>query len=273
MKAAISNIALSAFDHKDELHALADLGYAGIEVAPSRVWPDTWHGLSARDVDAYRRTVEAAGLKVVGLHSLFFDQPHLGMFKGPELESETLDFLAHLSEVCRDLGGRSLIYGSRTARTKGPRSNAEAIAEAADFMDRLCGRIADHGTCYCFEPLETAVADFINSALDSLAVVTAVDHPALRVQLDAKALVANDEDRQAIFEQVAPYLAHFHANEPDLGELGHSGAVDHAKLGGFLRAVGYDGYVSAEQRMVDEADPVGAAARSLAVLKDGYGTV
>ena len=118
---AISNIALPAYDHAAELGRLRDLGMEGLEVAPSRVWRDTWHGLTAADVSAYRHAVETAGLRVVGLHSLFFDQPDLGLFKAPEIRRQSLDFLEHLSAVCRDLGGRTLIYRGRCSKMQSPR--------------------------------------------------------------------------------------------------------------------------------------------------------
>ena len=71
MKFSISNIALPEYQHFSELMSLRELGFEGLEVAPSRVWRDTLNDASNRSVDQYRREVEAAGLKVVGLHSLF----------------------------------------------------------------------------------------------------------------------------------------------------------------------------------------------------------
>ena len=59
-KLAVSNIALSAYGHAAELGRLTELGLAGVEVAPSRVWRDTWRGLTPEKVRAYRRDVEAA---------------------------------------------------------------------------------------------------------------------------------------------------------------------------------------------------------------------
>ncbi|MDA1091571.1 MAG: hypothetical protein O3A85_14840, partial [Proteobacteria bacterium] len=106
MKFAISNIALPAFNHGGELGRLAEMGLDGIEIAPSRIWRDTWKGLKPGEVSDYRRLIEEAGLCVVGLHSLFFDQPELGLFKEPQKRADSLDFLEHLSGVCRDLGGR-----------------------------------------------------------------------------------------------------------------------------------------------------------------------
>ncbi len=261
---------MPAFEHADEMRRLPEMGFDGIEVAPSRVWKDTWHGLGPTDVEAYRKTVEDAGLSVIGLHSLFFDHPELGMFRGIDVRERTLDFLVHLSGLCRDLGGRTLIYGSKTARPRGALSLDQAHEEAVDFMGELCLRIKGHGTCFCFEPLETDVADFINSGLESLAVVKDVNDPGIGVQLDAKALVANDEASPDIFAATRDYLVHFHANEPGLGVLGASGDVDHAALGRYLRDVGYDGYVSNEQIMVGD-DALAGLARSAEVLRTCYG--
>ena len=268
---AISNIALPAYDHAAELGRLRDLGMEGLEVAPSRVWRDTWHGLTAADVSAYRHAVETAGLKVVGLHSLFFDQPGLGLFKAPEIRRQSLDFLEHLSAVCRDLGGRTLIYGSAPARRRGDLPLEDAYAEAIGFFGDLTRRIDGHGTCFCFEPLGPDEADFINSALDALMVVEAVDNPALRIQLDAKALVANGEAEAATFRAVAPLLVHFHANDPGLAVLGSTGEVDHGAMGRMLGEIGYDGAVSIEQRMVNGDDPLADVARSAHVLRTCYG--
>ncbi len=237
-------------------------------MAPSRAWRHTWHGLGATDVTAYRKAVEAAGLRVVGLHSLLYDQPGLGLFGAEDQRRQTMDFMEHLSRVCRDLGGRTLIWGS--GRRRGDMPPDDATRAAIAFFRELCPKIADHGTCFCFEPLGPDDADFINSALDALQIVLAVDHPALKVQLDAKALVANGEAELATFQAVAPHLVHFHANEPDLGVLGTSGAVDHGLLGGFLSDIGYSGCVSIEQRMGNGADPIADVASSAAVLGEHY---
>ncbi len=265
---AVSNIALTAFDHAAEIDRLGEFGLSGLEVAPSRVWHDTWHGLAAADVDNYRRRIEGAGLRVVGLHSLFFDHPELGLFKEAEIRAQTLDFLVHLSALCRDLGGRTLIYGG--GRRRGDVSPEAAFAETVGFFGELCRRIEDHGTCFCLEPLGPQETDFIHSAFDALSAVEAVNHAALRMQLDAKALVANDEATAAPFRAAAPYLVHFHANEPGLAVLGSSGTVDHAAFGMFLDEIGYTGFVSIEQRQLDDEDPLSDVAESAVVLKQCY---
>lgn len=265
---AVSNIALPPFNHTDELRGLGELGIDGLEIAPSRRWRDTWHGLSNADVSSYRKDIETAGLKVVGLHSLFFDHPELGLFKDPERRSESLNFLEHLSGICRDLGGRTLIYGG--GRRRGKVSVENARSEAISFIGELCQRIENHGTCFCFEPLGPNDTDFINSALESFAIAQVINHPAVRVQLDAKALVENDEAVPSTFAAVAPMLVHFHANEPGLNVLGSSGSINHASLGKMLRDICYNGYISIEQRMLDAAAPLDDIAKSLRILQTLY---
>lgn len=92
MKFAVSNIALPAYNHRIELSQLASLGLSGLEVAPSRIWQETWLGLSASEVSGYRREVEQAGLSVVGLHSLLFDQRARAFPRHPD-NQEDLRFL------------------------------------------------------------------------------------------------------------------------------------------------------------------------------------
>lgn len=267
-KYSVSNIALPAFDHTAELSRLTDLGFDGIEVAPSRVWRDTWKGLTSAQVTSYAKAIKGAGLATVGLHSLFFDHPELGLFRDPETRSQTLDFLEHLSKLCRDLGGRTLVYGGGRHRRDMP--EAVAYTEAIDFAGELCCRVEAHGTCFCFEPLGPTETDFIHSAFDALKIVKAVNHPALQIQLDAKALVANSEASLETFLGVKEQLVHYHANEPGFAILGSTQEVDHERLGGFLRDANYAGYVSIEQRMFSEEDPLADVATSANVLRNFY---
>jgi len=270
MKFAVSNIGLRAYDHLDDLTAIKAMGFEGLEVALSRVFPGDWNFPNGAEVEAYRRDIEAAGLSIVGLHSLFWERPEYTCFGDADIVAQTTDFLVQLSAVCRDLGGKTLIYGSRTARTRGERSTEDANAEAAVFFRALCKRVEGHGTCFCIEPLEMEVADYVHSVLESQEVVKAVNHPALRVQIDAKAMALANEVRREIFEAVQGDLVHVHANEPGFDILGTSGKVDHAQIGRLLKDIGYDGYVSIEQRMIDEANPLDGIRQSAKILKECY---
>ena len=265
---AASNIALPAYTHVGLLPLLPPLGITGLEVAPSRIWPDTWRGLSHRSVEAYRRDVEAAGLRVVGLHSLFFDHPELGLFEKSQARRDSIEFLAHLSGICRDLGGRTLIWGGNRRRRELHEKDARIACRS--FLDALLPQIEAHGTKLCFEPLGPRDTDFLNSAAECAALTDEINHPALGIQLDAKALVENTESSPATFERIRGRIDHFHANDPGLLPVGSTRTIDHASLGACLRAIEYDGWVSIEQRMLDNADPIATLGISAACIRDCY---
>jgi sugar phosphate isomerase/epimerase len=269
VRLAVSNIGLPQFAGLPEFRHLAALGVAGLEIAPSRCWTDTWRGLTSNDVEKLRAEAEQCGLAIVGLHSLFFDHPELGLFRDAVTRAASLDFLEHLSAVCRDLGGRTLIWGGGRRRNQVPAKNAREEAQA--FIADLCRRIEGHGTSVCFEPLGPADTDFINLAREAFALAEEIDHPAFSVQLDAKALVDNSEAHRETFEAVKSRLVHFHANEPGLGVLGTSGKIDHAAFGAWLDELGYTGFVSLEQRQLSEGAPLADIARSVEILKANYG--
>jgi sugar phosphate isomerase/epimerase len=87
----------------------ASCGYHGLEVAPFTL------GSRATDVSEsqraeVRRTVDQAGLECVGLHWLLaktegFHVTH----PDAEVRRSTVDYLADLARLCRDLGGRVLV--------------------------------------------------------------------------------------------------------------------------------------------------------------------
>ncbi len=270
MKFAVSNIGLKAFDHLGDLEKLKKMGFEGLEVALSRAFIGDWNSPNLIQIEDYRRGIEANGLSIVGLHSLFWDRPRYTMFGDTHVKAKTIDFLVKLSAICRDLGGKTLIYGSQTARTKGQRTMKEANTEAADFFDALCKRVEGHGTCFCIEPLETDVSDYVHSVLESQAIVKAVNHSALKVQIDAKAMALADEVQLEVFKSVRNDLVHVHVNEPGLDSLGSTGLVNHAKIGACLKDIGYEGFVSIEQKMIDANEPLTEIHNSVRVLKKHY---
>ena len=76
MKLAISNIAWRADEDAAALPMLRDLGVQGLEVAPTRLWPDL-STVTADDLAAARREIEAQGPPVVAMQSLLFGRPEL----------------------------------------------------------------------------------------------------------------------------------------------------------------------------------------------------
>lgn len=265
-KLAVSNIALPAYDSVRFLPQLRELGVRGLEIVPERVWDDAGPGLTAHAVASYRCAVEAAGLTIIGLHVFLPDRRGFGLFAGSDVLQRTVNYLTHLSSVCRDLGGRTLILGG--SRRCGDLPVKKAWDECLVFLDRLLPRIEDHGTVVCFEPLGPADADFCNTAAECRMLTNYVDHPALGLQLNAKAQVENNDAGHAPFSAVRGRLDHFHANEPGYAALGSSGRVDHADFRRHLSAITYREWVCLAQAA--SADPLEGLCSGVRYLKQCY---
>ena len=264
MKLAISNLALPAFDHLPLLPRLRELGVSGLEVAPAQVWAESAPDPAA--VAAYRRAAEAAGLQIVGLHGLLDGRPDLGLFLGDAVQNRTLEVLAGLSAVCRDLGGRTLVFGA--GRRRGEMPARAAWAECGAFLERLLPRIEDQGTLLCFEPLGPSDTDFCNTAAECRFLTDHVDHPSLGFQLNARAQVENNDTGHSAFAALRGRLDHFHANEPGLAPLGSSGRVDHADFRRHLAANGYQDWITLVQRAAP--DPLVDLGERIGVMSDLY---
>lgn len=269
MKLSFSNIALDSFDHIDELYTLREIGYKGLEVAPSKVWENV-NDVSYLQVQNYRKKVESTGLEIIGLHSLFWDQPNLGLFKSSNTNNKTLNFLVHLSKICSDLGGYFLVFGSPQARKRNGLSLKEADSQAIDFFSELSIKIEKHNTCIVIEALGEDESDYINSLSHALEITEKVNTKEFLSHVDAKAVFNSNEASSKTFNKIKKTLKHCHANDPGLGVLGDTGLVDHRLFSSLLKEIKYKGYVTAEQRMVNKNDLIGPLKKSYLLMQKYY---
>jgi sugar phosphate isomerase/epimerase len=121
---------------------------------------------------------------------------------------------------------------------------------AVEFCGRLAEIAAREGTVIVLEanPPEYG-ADFVTRASEALAMVRAVDHPGLRLHLDAACMTLAGDD-PSIITDARQELKHFHASEPNLAPLGSAG-VAHQLFATRLQSIGYTGFVSIEMREVE----------------------
>lgn len=251
MRLCASNLALPAFDHRDYLDRLRPLGIEGLEIAPAHTWSEPAHRVPAAEVEAYRRAAEAAGLAIVGLHALLDGRLGLGLLADDATEARTLDYLVALSALCRDVGGKTLIFG---ARWRDGLAERDSWLRARAFMERLVERIEPHGTVLCLAPLAEGQGDLCASAKECYLLVNAVDHPSFGLHLGAAGLARHGEMGHATFAAVRGRLEHFHTDEPDFAIAGSSGRIDHADLRRHLAAISYFGWISLIQRHPRGAD-------------------
>lgn len=271
MKLAVSNIAWPVEQDVTVADELAALGVSGIEIAPTKVWPAPLEATDA-EIDAYRRFWEARGIAIVAAQALLFGRPELTLFDGAEVRERTLDYLRGVVRVCARVGAKALVFGSPKNRRAGARDRTAVQQEAIDFFGRLGAAALAEGTAVVMEanPPEYG-ADFVTCAGEALELVRAVGHPGFRLHLDAACMTMAGDDPGAIVPDATPYLAHFHASEPQLAPLG-TGSVAHGAFAAALAAARYDGWMSIEMRQVDPFD-VAHIRDAVAVARAHYRSV
>lgn len=248
MKFAMCNEFCEGWAFEDVCRLAADSGYQGVEIAPFTLAPTVYSVEPARRIEL-RETALEHGVEVVGLHWLLAKTEGLHINTDDEaVRRQTIEYLQAEIDLCDELGGRVLIFGSPQQRNIAPEQDAEAVWQRAVRIMRDLGEYAaERDTVLCMEPLGTDETNFLASAAEAKRFVQDVDHPGLRMMLDVKAMHHGADDRPPaeIIRDCAGYFEHFHANDENRNGPGF-GDTDFGPIVEALREVGYDKWVSVE---------------------------
>lgn len=212
---------------------LAEEGFRAVEF-----WD--WRG---RDIDRLARQAGALGLDVVAFSGTTFEEPLLD----PAGHEAALAHLRRSLEVAERLGTRLLVVHVGYAQSH--RSRASQW-EAAVAGLRRAGELARAaGVTLLVEPLNSLVdhpAYFLDTLPDALAMLEAVDHPAVGLLLDVYHMWIMHDDLLHRLEGVVPRTAHVHvADVPGRGEPG-SGVIPWREVLRRLEDGGYRGALGLE---------------------------
>ncbi len=230
----------------DAVRLTADLGYTGWEVAPFML-ADHVDAIGREQRAEYRKTVEDAGLKIIGLHWLLAGTQGLHLTtQDASVRQNTADYLKSLARLCGDLGGNLMVLGSPQQRNRTEGQTPElAMANAAEVLRQVVPTLHEQNVRIAVEPLGPEEGDFLNTADEACELIDAVDDPSIGLHLDVKAMSTEAEPIEQVIRQHADRMIHFHANDPN--RLGPGmGDVKFEPIMQALRDVNYDGWISVE---------------------------
>lgn len=267
MDLSISNIAWDIAEEPAIAEIVVAAGLVCVDVAPGKYFDDPAAATEA-DAEAVRRWWSDRGVAIVGLQALLFGTSGLNLFTD---DGTMLDRLAAQCRVGGLLGARAVTFGSPRQRDRTGLEDAQALAIATDFFRRLGDAAAGQGVVVCLEPNPAAYGcNFMVTTAEAAAVVEAVAHPAVRLQLDVGALGANREPAAETVAAWAPLIGHVHASEPGLAVLGDGGAP-HAEAAAALRRARPDLTVTIEMAASADEPHAHAVRRAIALAQAAYG--
>lgn len=257
MRLAVSLIGWDGGDDARAPARLAAAGVEGIEVAPTRLW-GSWDAATPDAARRYRDELDALGLACPSMQSLLFGVEGAMLTGDATGRRIAGSHLVRVAELAGALGARVAVLGSPGNRRRGDLSHAEASARTREALGRAAEAFADHGAAIAIEhnPPEYG-CDFLTTYEEVRGFVAETDRPGIAAHLDVGGLRLAGEDPDL---SAAP-PAHFHLSAPRLEPFDGEPRAWHRSLAGRLRAAGYAGWASIEQR----ADAGGLASVERAV--------
>jgi D-psicose/D-tagatose/L-ribulose 3-epimerase len=246
MKLAFSNIAWTPHDDPDVLSLLSMQGITGIEVAPTKVWPN-WEGATPAAAESYGSRLRSLGFEVPALQAVLFGRSEARLFDR-DGEIALTSHLTHVAELAGALGAHAVVLGAPRQRDRGSLTMEEAFNRAAEVLCGIAETFAARGTCLCIEPNPRRYAcNFIVNASEGAELVRRVNHPGFQLHLDAAAMFLEGDNPAHLWPEAGSLVRHFHISEPDLDDFCTPRVPHRANLD-FLSSTSYAGWCSVEMR-------------------------
>jgi len=268
MKLAFSNIAWGPDEDHEALSLLRANQVQGIEVAPTRLWPN-WDGATPEAAAAYAQTMSEAGFETPSLQSLLFGLPDLQVFGTTKQQDDLIAHLGRVATLAAAMRAKVLVFGSPKNRNRGDLTPAQAMQQAIRFF-RQAGQVcADAGVILAIEANPSVYnCNFVTRWQEAEELVRSCNHPGIGLHLDTACTVLAGDDPVAALPQVADILVHVHVSEPDLGPFANP-LIDHLAVGDALRSVAYAHWCSVEMRRT--SSPLGSIQEAAQLAARCYG--
>jgi len=246
MKFAVCNETFQDWPMDRALGFAAECGYTGVEIAPFTI------ATYATDITAAKRTeirqqAENAGLEIVGLHWLLAKTEGIHL-TSPDaaVRRRTVQYLGDLAQLCMDLGGKLMVFGSPKQRDlPNGVTHQQGIAYATDVFQAVVPALEKANVVLALEPLTPAETNFITSAAEAVELAEQIGSPQVRLHLDCKAMCSESTPIPELIRKHHKLMFHFHANDPNMQGPGF-GRLDFVPIFRALGEVDYRGWVSVE---------------------------
>jgi len=246
MEFAICNETFGDWPLEKSLAFAAEAGYRGWEVAPFMLTENilTWSSGKRND---YASAVREAGLELVGLHWLLAKTTGYHLTSPDrQVRVATAAYLRSLVQLCADLGGKVMVFGSPMQRNLGEGVSQEQGSEfAAETFAAIGETLRACGVKLAIEPLGPQETNFLNTAEEARRLIERIGSEMVGLHLDMKAMSSEAKPIPELIAENRDLLIHFHANDPNRQGPG-MGTLPVAPVLDALERIAYRGWVSVE---------------------------
>src|SRR5215467_1250520 len=243
---AICNEAYEKWPFADACKSIRKAGYEGIEIAPFTLAEDP----PALTPDARREcrgVIASEGLRFVGLHWLMVSPKGLHVTTpDATLREKSWRHIAGLIDLCADLGGGVMVFGSPAQRsTTGGSTREEATRRYVEGLAGVAPHALERGVTILVEALPKAQSDVVQTLAEAAGIVKEIGSPAIQTMFDTHNAVDEVERHAQLVDKYFDVIRHVHVNEMDGGYCG-TGDYDFRPVLDMLRRHDYKCWVSLE---------------------------
>lgn len=247
MKLSISNIAWSA-EHDTEMYQfLKDVGFNGLEIAPTRIYPEAPYDKLSEAKGWAAELKEKYGLVVPSMQSIWYG--HTEKIFGDKADRQILiDYTKKAVLFAEAIGCGNLVFGN--PKNRDTEDVAAFMPVAIDFFKEIGDYAAEHNTVIALEPNPTIYnTRFMNYTEQAVEMAYKSSSAGIKVNVDLGTIICNEEDVNYL-KQIPEYINHVHISEPGLNMIIKRNI--HSNLFAILRDIGYNRFVSIEMGNKDD---------------------
>jgi D-psicose/D-tagatose/L-ribulose 3-epimerase len=242
---SVSNIAWKSDNDEEALELISSFGIRYIEAAPARLWPRTIETPTA-DVRSKTRELLLRRLKISGFQAVLFGKPDLMMFS-EESRPRLLEYMKGLIDLCCLSGASYMVFGApRNRWVPDGLGKKTAFDLALRFFRDIGMHAMGRNVAVGIEANPAQYNCNFGTSIDEVvALVRAIQSPAIGWHVDTGEMAMNAEDLPRTILENANLITAVHVSEPGLQHFDQPW-IGHKSVADALRRINYKGFVSLE---------------------------
>ncbi len=246
MKLAASNIGWEAEQDNIVYSMLAKHGFTGLEIAPTRIFPEKPYEKLVMAKEWAKRVYEMYGLQICSMQSIWFGRNER-LFGSESERDELLEYTKRAVDFARIIGCHNLVFGCPRNRIVPDGVNDDI---AVDFFRMLGEYAINNDTVIGMEANPTIYnTNYINTTKQALELIEQVNSKGFCLNLDVGTMLQNRENIDELDDK-GRWINHVHISEPGLKAIQHRKVHKELKVKLFREK--YKGFISIEMARRDD---------------------
>lgn len=243
MNLSISNIAWEQKNDKEVFRILQKNGYNGLEVAPTRLFPQNpYLHIAEAKMWAYEIYHEY-GLSIPSLQSIWYGRQEK-IFGSTEERKSLLIYTTQAINFAEAIESNNLVFGCPQNRIMPENTDKNTEEAVLDFFWQIGEYAIKHGSVFSIEANPRIYnTNYVNFTADAFALARQVNSLGFKVNLDVGTIIENEEDISQLKGNIQ-LINHVHISEPRLTPIRERSI--HRQLINLLKEENYRFFISIE---------------------------